>query len=154
MALTRHLLKEGTTMDKGDIRMDAGRRLTRRGVARLAAAALVVTGMGTARLTPGAAAASVEECQANIEALRTATGSARFTGQNADRDRTGLLGKLSSASTKLAQGKNADAIQALTQFRDKVADLQSQGKINADDASALIARANDAIACIQSLPVT
>jgi hypothetical protein len=104
--------------------------------------------MGTARLTPGAAAESVAECQAKIEALRAATAGATFT---IEKDRTGLLGKLNSASAKLAQGKFADAIQALTQFRDKVATLQSQGKIAPDDATALIAGANDAIACVQSL---
>ena len=140
-------------MIERDIRIDVGPRLTRRGVARLAAAALVATSMGTARLTP-AAAESVADCQAKIEALRSATAGATFTGQNATKDRTALLGKLDSALAKLAQGKFADAIQALTQFRDKVADLRDQGKINPDDASALIVRANDAIACVESLTVT
>ena len=140
-------------MGEGDIRTDAGVRLTRRGVARLAAAALVVTSMGTARLTPGAAAESVAECQAKIEALHAATGSATFIGRNAAKDQAALLGKLDSASAKLAQGKFADAIQALTQFRDKVATLQNQGKIDPGDANALIAGADDAIACVQSLPV-
>jgi hypothetical protein len=140
-------------MVEGDIRMNAGPRLTRRGVARLAAAALVATGMGTA-LRTGAAAQSVDECQAKIANLRILTQNATFGGQNGAKDQAGLLGKLDSASAKLAQGKNADAIQALTQFRDKVATLQSQGKINTEDANALIAGANDAIACIESLPVT
>ena len=137
-------------MVEGEIRTDGGRRLTRRGVARLAAAALVATSMGTARLTPGAAAESAAECQAKIANLRAITESAAFTNE---KDRTGLLGKLDSASAKLAQGKFADAIQALTQFRDKVATLQTQGKINSDDANVLIAGANDAIACVQSLTV-
>ena len=115
---------------------------------------MVATSLGTARLTPGAAAESVADCQARIEALRAATGTATFTGQNATKDRTALLGKLDSASAKLAQGKFDDAIQALTQFRDKVADLRDQGKINPDDASALIVRANDSIACVESLTVS
>ena len=138
-------------MVERDIRTHAGTRLTRRGVARLAAAALVATNMGTARLTPGAAAESPAECQAKIEALRVATGSATFIGRNAEKDRAALLGKLKSASEKLAQGKFEDAIQALTQFRDKVADLRDQGKIDSNDANALITGANDAIACVQSL---
>jgi hypothetical protein len=141
-------------MIERDIRTHAGPRLTRRGVARLAAAALVATSMGTARLTPGAAAESVAECQAKIEALSAATGSATFIGRNAAKDQAALLGKLKSASDKLAQGKFADAIQALTQFRDKVTDLRDQGKIDPDDASALISAANDAIGCVQSLIVT
>ena len=138
-------------MVEGEIRMDAGPRLTRRGVARLAAAALATTGMGTARLTPGAAAESPAECEAKIEALRAATRSATFTGRNAEKDQAALLGKLKSASEKLAQGKVEDAIQALTQFRDKVADLRDQGKIDPEDANALITGADDAIACVQSL---
>jgi hypothetical protein len=130
---------------------DAGRRLTRRGVARLAAAALVATSLGTALLTDVVAAESVDDCQAKIANLRTATLAATFIGQNREKDRAGLVSKLDSASTKLAQGKFDDAILALTQFRDKVATLQSQGKINPDDANQLITRADDAIACIQAL---
>jgi hypothetical protein len=150
MALMRHL-KEEETMVEGDIRTNAGARLTRRGVARLAAAALVAASMGTARLTAGVAAESVADCQARIEALRAATESATFSGRNAAKEQTGLLGKLDSASSKLAQGKFEDAIQSLTQFRDKVTTLQGQGKIDPDDANALIAGADDAIACVQSL---
>ena len=109
--------------------------------------------MGTAWLTPGVAAETVEECEAKIEALRGATGSAKFIGRNADRDRAALLGKLKSASEKLAQGKFEDAVLSLTQFRGKVVSLQSQGKIDSDDANLLITRADDAIACVQSLIV-
>jgi hypothetical protein len=134
-----------------EMRTDAGPRLTRRGVARLAAAALVTTSLGTTRLTRVAAAESADDCHAKIATLRVLTENATFIGQNAAKDKAGLLGKLDSASAKLAEGKFADAIQALTQFHDKVATLQSQGKINPDDANALIAGATDAIACVQSL---
>jgi hypothetical protein len=140
-------------MVEGDFRTTAGPRLTRRGVTRLAAAALVAVSVGTALLTPGVAAESVAECEAKIEALRAATKSARFSGQNAAKDRAALLGKLDSASAKLGQGKFEDAIQSLTQFREKVVSLQSQGKIDPDDANALIAGADDAITCVQSLIV-
>jgi hypothetical protein len=139
-------------MVEGDIRMNAGARLTRRGVARLAAT-LVMASMGTAWLTPGVAAETVEECEAKIRALRAATGSATFIGRNEEKDRAGLLGKLKSASEKLAQGKFEDAVLSLTQFRGKVISLQSQGKIDPGDANALITRADDAIACVQSLIV-
>lgn len=134
--------------------MDAGQRLTRRGVARLAAAAFVATSLGTARLTGVASAESVDDCQAKIATLRTATEEATFIGQNREKDRAGLVGKLDSASAKLAHGKFGDAIQALTQFRDKVIALKAQRKIASSDANALIAGANDAIACIQALTAT
>jgi hypothetical protein len=98
-----------------------------------------------------AQAETVDKCQAKIAALEDATTSASFSGQNAEKNRTGLLTKLDNASVKLAQGKNADAIQKLTNFRDTVAALNTQVKINPDDANTLISGANDAIACITAL---
>jgi hypothetical protein len=89
------------------------------------------------------------ECQVTIAELRNATANATFLGPNAAKDQSGLLGKLDSATTKLEQGKAADALQALTQFRDKVATLREQGKIDAIDAETLTAGANEAIACLQ-----
>ena len=50
--------------------------------------------------------------------------------------------------------KNQDAIANLTSFRDKVATLAAQGKVSQADADALIAGANDAIACVQGLTTT
>ena len=88
------------------------------------------------------------DCQAQIEVLREQTQNATFFGQNAEKNRLGLLTKLDNASVKLAEGKNADAIQKLTNFRDTVAALNTQGKINPDDANTLIIGANDAIVCI------
>ena len=95
-----------------------------------------------------AQAETVAECQAKIAALKLQTQSATFIGQNAEKNRTGLVTKLDNASAKLAEGKNADAIQKLTNFRDTVAALNTQGKINPDDANTLISGANDAIYCI------
>jgi hypothetical protein len=62
-----------------------------------------------------------------------------------------LIGKLGSASTKLNQGKFVDARANLVSFRAKVEDLDQQGKIAHEDAVALIADADDAIACVQDL---
>ena len=90
----------------------------------------------------------VTDCQATIDVLREQTQNATFIGQNAEKNETGLVTKLDNASVKLAEGKNADAIQKLTDFRDTVAALNTQGKINPDDANTLINGANDAIACI------
>ena len=98
-----------------------------------------------------AQAETVTDCQAKIDVLRGQTQNATFIGQNDEKNRTGLLTKLDNASAKLAEGKNADAIQKLTNFRDTVAALNTQGKINPDDANTLISGANDAIGCIGTL---
>jgi hypothetical protein len=98
-----------------------------------------------------AQAETVRDCQAKIDVLRGQTENATFFGQNAERNRTGLVTKLDNASAKLAEGKNADAIQKLTNFRDTVAALNTQGKINPDDANTLISGANGVIACITAL---
>ena len=96
-------------------------------------------------------AAGVADCQGQIAALRAATADAQFTGQNAEKNQAGLLGKLDAAAAALAVGKNADAIQKLTDFRAKVVTLNEQGKIDPGDAAALIRGADEAIACIQSI---
>jgi hypothetical protein len=95
-----------------------------------------------------AQADTVTVCQAQIDVLREQTETATFFGQNAEKNRLSLLTKLENASAKLAEGKTADAIQKLTNFRDTVAALNTQGKINPDDANTLISGANDAIYCI------
>jgi hypothetical protein len=92
-----------------------------------------------------AQAETVADCQAKIATLKVQTQQATFFGQNAEKNETGLVTKLDNASAKLAEGKNADAIQKLTNFRDTVAALNTQGKINPDDANILISGANDAI---------
>jgi hypothetical protein len=62
-----------------------------------------------------------------------------------------LVGKLDSASLKLTQGKTADAINNLTSFCNKVGTLAFQGKLGQAEADTLIAGANDAIACVETL---
>jgi hypothetical protein len=96
-------------------------------------------------------AQSVDECQADIAALRAQTLSTTFAGQNAARDQAGLVGKLDSASAKLSQDKFQDALANLQSFRAKVVALEQQGKISPQDASALITGADEAIACVQGL---
>jgi hypothetical protein len=96
-------------------------------------------------------AQSVDECQADIAALRVQTQNATFIGQNAAKDQAGLIGKLDSASAKLSQGKFQDALANLQSFRAKVVTLDQQGKIDHEDALALIAGADEAIACVQDL---
>jgi hypothetical protein len=96
-------------------------------------------------------AKTIDECQADIAALRAQTLSTTFAGQNAAKDQAGLVGKLDSARVKLSQGKFQDALANLQSFRSKVVTLEQQGKISSTDASALIAGADEAIACVQGL---
>ncbi len=98
-----------------------------------------------------AQAETVTDCLAKIDVLRGQTENATFLGQNPEKNRTGLVTKLDNASAKLAEGKNADAIQKLTDFKTKVTALNTQGKINPDDAQSLISGADDAITCIRAL---
>ena len=98
-----------------------------------------------------AQAQTVDECQADIAALKVQTQNAAFIGQNAAKDQAGLIGKLDSASPKLGQGKFQDALANLQSFRAKVVALDQQGKIAHEDALVLIAGADEAIACIQGL---
>jgi type II secretory pathway component HofQ len=96
-------------------------------------------------------AQTVDECQADIAALRVQTQNATFIGQNAAKDQASLIGKLDSASAKLSQGKFQDALANLQSFRAKVVALDQQGKIAHEDALALTAGAEEAIACMQGL---
>jgi soluble cytochrome b562 len=110
---------------------------------------LVIVALSVLTVVVPARAQTASECQPQITALRQATVSATFTGQNPAKDQAGLIGQLDSATTKVEQGKIADAVQALTQFRDKVVTLQAQGKIDSGDAAVLIAGADDAIVCLE-----
>jgi hypothetical protein len=96
----------------------------------------------------------VTTCQALIDQVRLSTETTTFVNTN---DQTGLLGKLASATSKLEQGKPADALRSLTQFQDKVETLVLQGKLDAADADILLtgdadsAGVNEAITCVASL---
>ena len=116
--------------------------------------ALAVLAASLGIIAAPAFAQTADECNAQIEALKAQTTATTFVGQNATKDQAGLIGKLESAQSKLAQGKNQDAIANLTSFRDKVATLAAQGKVSQADADALIAGANEAIACVQRLTTT
>ena len=96
-------------------------------------------------------AQTIDECQADIAALRAQTKDVTFIGQNAAKDQAGLVGKLDSASTKLSQGKFADALANLQSFRARIVTLEQQGKISHADATALITGADETLACVQGL---
>jgi hypothetical protein len=93
---------------------------------------------------------ALEDCQAQVAELQSLTNAAPFTGKNATNDQAGLLEKLVDARVKLDEGKPADAVVKLTQFRDKAAALAAAGKLNPEQAGALVAGADQAIACVQS----
>ena len=115
----------------------------------IALVALVLAASAVAVAPAGAA--TVGECQAQIDQLAAQTQAATFTGKNADKDRSGLLGKLTNANTKLSEGKNADAILKLQDFEAQVNTLAQTGKLAPADAQNLIAGADAAIACINSI---
>jgi len=91
------------------------------------------------------APAQAQTCQTEINDLRKATEDATFTNE---KNRAGLLGKLNSASTKLGEGKTADALRNLNSFSLKVSDLADQGKLDPADADILLAKTGAVIACI------
>jgi FIMAH domain-containing protein len=115
----------------------------------LLAVALVTLSLSLVALP--ACATTVSECKALIDTLITETQGVTITGRNADKDRAGLLGKLSNAEIKLDQGKFADAIQKLQDYETKVNQLLAAGNISSTDANTLLSGAEAAITCISQL---
>ena len=110
--------------------------------------------MGRLHASP-AQAESVGECQAQIaqvRALLSDTTNPNYVDSfTSEKDRTGLIGKLDSASTKLSQGKSQDALANLASVRDKVSTLVAQGKVDQADANVLLVEIDDAIGCVKEL---
>jgi len=101
-----------------------------------------------------ASATTIGECDGLISTLTTQTKGATFVGRNAEKDLAGLLGKLMEASDKLHVAKLADASLKVSQYRDKVNTLCSQGKIAPDSdpsCGALLDGANGVLSCIGSI---
>ena len=101
-----------------------------------------------ATLVGGPASAQSSDCLTQIANLRSAAETIAISGKNADKDRSGLVGKLDSASTELSKGKNLDAANKLGDFRVKVGQLAAAGRISAADAASLTSQADSAIACL------
>jgi hypothetical protein len=92
--------------------------------------------------------ANVEICAAAIDVAEINTAAATFLSKrNAEKDEKGLLGKLARAELKLAQGKYADAIQKLNDYREDVISMRdaAKPKMDIDDANGLVADADVAI---------
>jgi hypothetical protein len=103
-----------------------------------------------------AQAEPVDDCQAGLDeakALLTDTNNPNYIDSFAnEKDRTALVGKLNSASTKLSQGKSQDALAILSSVHDiKVPTLVAQGKLEQADADVLLAEINKAIGCVEGL---
>ena len=106
---------------------------------------------------------TVSECQARIATLKADTLAVQITGKSADKDRAGLVGKLDNAAFDLDSAKFCDSIQKLNDFKVKVNQLITAGKINQTptDASGnavvtgtqLLAEADAAINCINDLQI-
>jgi hypothetical protein len=113
------------------------------------AAALAFGGLAVATAS---AATSVEDCQSQLATLRADTVAAEtsFTNQ---RSFDSEIGKLDTTSTKLAEGKNADAVQKLVDFQSALSSLAaaSKPKVDPDTAQSLIAEAQGAIDCINTI---
>jgi len=99
------------------------------------------------------AAATVGECNKQIDAVQTVLGPVTITSKNADQTKAGLAKKLTGAKNKLDKGKFFDARQKLVDFYSKVDELHSarKPKIDLQDHDALIDAVNIAIACVDCL---
>lgn len=104
---------------------------------------------------PLAHATTITELQAMIATLNTKTTNVIISGKQAEKDRAGLLEKVTEASLKVDQAKFCDAVAKINDFKNRVNALIASGKINQDpalgttgtellaDADAIIAGLND-----------
>jgi predicted negative regulator of RcsB-dependent stress response len=98
----------------------------------------------------------VNKCQAEIAEvtalLELDSADPNYINFANEKDRSGLIAKLESASEKLERGKYEDALANLTSVSEKVNTLVAQGKLDQADANdILLPEINDAIACVQGL---
>jgi hypothetical protein len=103
-------------------------------------------------------ATTVSECQATIAGLRTESEQVLITGKKSEKDRSGLIGTLDAASLTLDQAKFCDAVKKLNDFKVKVNDLTTAGRINEDPNAGvtgqqLLVDADAAIDCINQLQI-
>ena len=98
-------------------------------------------------------ATTVTEVQAMIASLRTKTETVLITGKSADKDRAGLIEKLTDAALKLDQGKFCDAVVKVNDFKTRVTALIAAGRINQDPTLGTTGQEllNDADAIIKAL---
>ena len=106
-------------------------------------------------------ATTVTEAQTLLANLKTETQSVVITGKSAEKDRTGLIGKIDNASFAVDSAKFCGAVQKLNDFKQKINQLIAAGSINQNPTDAagntlvtgtqLLADADAAINAINSL---
>jgi hypothetical protein len=124
-------------------------------LARLFAAALVATFAFVGLAVGTASATTVDDCQAQLATLRADTVAAQTSFTN-ESDFTGEVAKLDDASTKLTEGKNADAVEKLVNFQSTLNSLAtaSKAKVDATTAQTLTTEAQGVIDCINAIGTT
>jgi hypothetical protein len=117
-----------------------------------AALVAALTFGGLAVAGTASAATSVEDCQAQLATLSADTLAAETSFTNAN-SVTGLTAKVDAASVKLAEGKNADAVQKLVDFQTTLNSLATAAKpkVELGTAQTLTAEAQGVIDCINSI---
>jgi hypothetical protein len=102
-----------------------------------------------------ASATTLDACQAHLEQLQFNASAARGSFTNV-KDFNGAVAKLDAASSKLAEGKTADAVQKLRDFQTQLNALATapKPKLDLTTAQALIAEAQSVIDCIDAIGTT
>jgi hypothetical protein len=121
-------------------------KITRLLVVLAAVLSLTAVGVGAASAT------TVAECQGQLVTLRDNTLAAQSSLTNQD-DVPRLVAKLDAASTKLAAGKNTDAVAKLVDFQTTLNTLAAapKAKVEPGVPQALSAEAQGVIVCITEI---
>ena len=119
---------------------------------RLFAALVAALTFGGLAVGTAAGAATAEDCQAQLATLSADTLAAETSFTNA-KSVTSLTSKVDAASVKLAEGKNADAVQKLVDFQTTLGSLATAAKpkVEFGTAQTLTAEAQGVIDCINSI---
>jgi len=117
-----------------------------------AALVAALTFGGLAVAGTASAATAVADCQAQLATLSADTLAAETSFTNA-KSVTSLTAKVDAASVKLAEGKNADAVQKLVDFQTTLNSLAiaAKPKVEASTAQSLTAETQGVIDCINSI---
>jgi hypothetical protein len=93
------------------------------------------------------------ECDALIASVQEALDEVEIVGRNSTKTRASCEKKLADALAKLEEGKPEGALKKVNDFKTKVLDLASSGKIDPDDDDTLLLleETNGAIVCLEAL---
>jgi hypothetical protein len=87
-------------------------------------------------------------CEVQFNELRTDIASLPITGGKVEKERAGLQNLVTDAEDLASIGKTSDAVKKLSDFMVKVDQLEAAGRISADSADMLLAKAGAVIDCI------